>query len=254
MNTFPTPQISVFRRSLALVGLITGVVVLTALLALPRPAVAVVSDPVEALSEKVLGAEDAPITIIEFASLTCPHCAAFHANVLPQLKSDYIETGKAKLIYRDFPLDRYALTASKLARCAGNDRYFAFLNILFQKQPVWALRDNPIPALKRIAKFGGIDAADFKQCLNNKVLEEGILDMRLQAERKYEISETPTIYINGERYEGKHSFEALNAALQELGLETESPATAPMAAADESSSETEPQSWFDRIINAIRNL
>ncbi len=216
MNIFSMPQISAFRRSLALIGLVTGVVALTAFMALLRPAQATISDPVEALSEKVLGAEDAPITIIEFASLTCPHCAAFHANVLPQLKSDYIETGKAKLIYRDFPLDRYALAASKLARCAGNDRYFAFLNILFQKQPVWTSGDNPIPALRRIAKFGGIDTADFKQCLNNKILEEGILDMRLQAEKNYKISATPTIYINGEKYEGKHSFEALDETLRKL--------------------------------------
>lgn len=216
MHTFPAPRILASRRSLALWGLVTGLVVLAAFTVPSRPTHAVISDPVEALSEKVLGAEDAPITIIEFASLTCSHCATFHAEVLPKLKSSYIETGKAKLIYRDFPLDRYALTASMLARCAGSDRYFAFLNVLFQKQPVWASQNNPVPALQRIAKFGGIGAKDFKQCLNNKVLEEGILDMRLQAEKKYKISSTPTIYINGEKYKGKHSFEALDETLRKL--------------------------------------
>jgi len=198
------------------VVLFIGQAVLFAFLALSRPAAAVVFDLVEALSEKVMGAEDAPITIVEYASLTCPHCAAFHAEVLPQLKSKYIETGKAKLIYRDFPLDKYALTASMLARCAGNDRFFAFLDVLFRKQPVWTSERNPIPALQRIAKFGGIGAEDFKQCLNNKVLEEGILDMRLQAEKKYKISSTPTLYINGKKYKGKHSFEALDETLRKL--------------------------------------
>ena len=223
-------------------------------MAFSYPVNATISDPVEALSEKVLGAGDAPITIVEFASLTCPHCAAFHAEVLPQLKSKYIETGKVKLVYRDFPLDQYALKASVLARCAGNDRYFAFLDILFQKQPVWTSESNPISALQRIAKFGGIGAEDFKQCLNSKILEEGILDMRLQAEKEYKISSTPTIFINGKKYGGKQSFEALDKALQELEPETPPPATAPMTAADEPSPKTQPQSWFDRIINAIRNF
>jgi protein-disulfide isomerase len=183
---------------------------------LSRLVQAAISDPVEAMSEKVLGKEDAPITIIEYASLTCHHCAAFHAEVLPKLKDNYIETGKVRLIYRDFPLDQYALKAAVLARCAGKDHYFSFLDVLFQKQAIWALGSNPIPALQRIAKFGGINAEDFKQCLNNRAIEEGILDMRLQAEKAYKISSTPTIYINGEKYEGKHSFEALDETLRKL--------------------------------------
>ena len=250
MNILPTRWTSVFRLPLVLAILVSCL----ALMAFSYPVNATISDPVEALSEKVLGAGDAPITIVEFASLTCPHCAAFHAEVLPQLKSKYIETGKVKLVYRDFPLDQYALKASVLARCAGNDRYFAFLDILFQKQPVWTSESNPISALQRIAKFGGIGAEDFKQCLNSKILEEGILDMRLQAEKEYKISSTPTIFINGREYRGKQSFEALDKALQKLGPETPPPATAPTTAADEPSPKTQPQSWFDRIINAIRNL
>ena len=216
MLIFPALKISAFRLPHDLLGLVISLAVLTAFTALSNPVQAAISDAVEALSEKVLGAEDAPITIIEYASLSCHHCAAFHAEVLPKLNSDYIETGKARLIYRDFPLDQYALKASVLARCAGNNRYFAFLNVLFQKQAIWASGSNPVPALQRIAKFGGINAEDFKQCLNNRAIEEGILDMRLQAEKTYKISSTPTIYINGEKYEGMHSFEALDEILRKL--------------------------------------
>ena len=94
--------------------------------------------------EQILGDPDAPVTIIEYASLTCPHCAQFHNEVLPELKERYIAPGKVRLIYRDFPLDQVALAAAALAHCDGSDRYFSMLDVLFETQRNWARADDPI--------------------------------------------------------------------------------------------------------------
>lgn len=181
-----------------------------------RPAPARIVPGVEALSEKVLGAEDAPITFLEFASLTCSHCATFHEEVFPVLKREYIDTGKMRFIYYDFPLDPFALRASMLARCAGNKRYFAFLKVLFKQQKSWANSEDPIESLKRIAKLGGMSSDDFRFCLSNKGLERGILQMRLGAEKAFKVESIPTFVINGEKYTGDHSFEALDKVLRKL--------------------------------------
>src|SRR6185312_15839778 len=102
--------------------------------------------------DHVLGKADAPITITEYASLTCPHCAEFDRDTLPKIKKNWIDTGKAKLVYRDFPLDQLALRAAMLARCAPPDRYFAFINTLFQSQDTWARSSDPEQALERIGR------------------------------------------------------------------------------------------------------
>ena len=102
---------------------------------------------------QILGNPDAPVTIIEYASLTCPHCAQFHTEVLPELKERYIDPGKVRLIYRDFPLDQMALAAAALAHCAGPERYFSMLDVLFETQSNWAQADDPITAIKRLGKL-----------------------------------------------------------------------------------------------------
>ena len=180
------------------------------------PASAAVADTIEALSEKALGPEDAPITIIEYASLTCPHCAKFHGTAFPQLKKEYIDTGKVRFIYRDFPLDAYALKASMLARCSGNNRYFKFLKVLFKKQENWTRNGDPLVNLQRISRLGGISLEDFKVCLGNKALEDGILKKSLSGGKKYKVDSTPTIIINEEKYTGDHSFEELDKHLRKL--------------------------------------
>ena len=115
--------------------------------------------------DRVLGKADAPITIIEYASLTCPHCADFDKEVLPELKTKYIETGKAKLVYRDFPLDQWAMRAAMLARCAPADKYFSFIDVLFQNQITWATAKDPMAALEKIGKLGGVSSEQFNACM-----------------------------------------------------------------------------------------
>src|SRR5689334_23792973 len=109
--------------------------------------------------DHVLGKADAPVTIIEYASLTCPHCAAFDRETLPKLKEKWIDTGKAKLVYRNFPFDKPALQAAMIAACAPSDRYFNFIDVLFQQQQQWATAQDPVAALTRIAKLGGLSDA-----------------------------------------------------------------------------------------------
>ena len=175
-----------------------------------------VADSIEALSEKVLGNENAPITLIEYASLTCHHCATFHNEVLPKIKSDYIDTGKLKFIYRDFPLDHYALMASMVARCAGNKKFFTFLKVLFKEQPKWTAAKDPFIALGHIARIGGIGKEEFKSCVGNKAIEDGILKSRIDADREFKIKSTPTLIINGEKYDGARTFKKLKKYIDKL--------------------------------------
>lgn len=147
-----------------------------------------------------LGRPDAPVTIIEYASLTCPHCARFHNNVLPTVKKDYVETGKVRLVYRDFPLDRIALAAAMLARCSGRDRFFGFIDMLYKSQPRWSRSSNPIESLGQIARLGGITPEAFDACMKNTKMQESILKQRMEASRKFKITATPTIFINGGKY------------------------------------------------------
>ena len=147
------------------------------------------------LSERVLGDPNAPITILEYSSLTCPHCASFHANTLPQLKKDYIDTGKAKLVFRDFPFDRAALQASMLARCSNPERYFGFLDVLFKSQNKWAGASDPAQALAQTGKLAGVGDQQFKECLANEALANKLIERRLEAEQKYQVQSTPTFVI-----------------------------------------------------------
>ena len=147
------------------------------------------------LSERVLGDPNAPITILEYSSLTCPHCATFHANTLPQLKKDYIDTGKAKLVFRDFPFDRAALQASMLARCSNPERYFGFLDVLFKSQNKWAGASDPAQALAQTGKLAGVGDQQFKECLANEALANKLIERRLEAEQKYQVQSTPTFVI-----------------------------------------------------------
>jgi protein-disulfide isomerase len=153
----------------------------------------------EALKDRVLGDPNAPIEIVEYSSMTCPHCRNFHVDVLPELKKNYIDTGKAKLIFRDFPFDQAALMASILARCAPPSRYFQFIDVLFQNQEKWSRDANPAMALARIGKLGGVSEADFKACTANKELVDGILQVRLTANKEYNVKSTPTFVINGNK-------------------------------------------------------
>ena len=166
--------------------------------------------------EQILGDPQAPVTIIEYASLTCPHCAQFHTEVLPELKERYIAPGKVRVIYRDFPLDQKALSAAALAHCAGPDRYFSFLDVLFQTQASWAQADDHIAALKRLGKLGGLSEEQMDACLADEELADGILRTRLEGQNQHQIGSTPTLVIDGKTYAGSRDIEELETLIDPL--------------------------------------
>ncbi len=161
----------------------------------------------------IIGEATAPVTIIEYASLTCPHCARFHGQVLPALKKELIESGKVRLVYRDFPLDQLAMAGSVLARCAGRDRYFAFIDVLFRDQSRWARSQDPVQALSQIARLGGMGKEKFQSCLRDQKLQESILKQRLDGSQKYQVSSTPTLIINGKKFSGGLTLDQIKAVV-----------------------------------------
>lgn len=168
------------------------------------------------MSDMVLGNTDAPVTIIEYASMTCPHCGAFHRNVLPKLKAEYIDTGKVRLIYRDFPLDGLALRAAMTARCGGPDRYFAFVDVIYLQKETPAHASDPIAALGQLARLGGLSGDAFRACMQDKALEEYILQTRLDGQKQFNVNSTPTFIIQGKPYTGLRDFSALQAIVDPL--------------------------------------
>lgn len=166
----------------------------------------------EMMADQVLGDPKAPITIYEYSSLTCPHCASFANEVLPQLKKTWIDTGKAKLIHRDFPLDNIAAGAAMLARCSG--RYYPFIETLFKSQSRWAAPPNPRGQLIGIARLGGMSQQQIDDCMNNQALFKAISDGREAASSQYNITSTPSFVINGKVYKGGLSFDELDRILK----------------------------------------
>lgn len=166
--------------------------------------------------EFTLGRADAPVTIVEYASLTCPHCARFHADILPALKTEFIDTGKVRLVYRDFPLDRLALAAATTARCAGRDRYFGFIDTFFARQANWARDSDPLGALGRLARLGGMSQADFDACLKNQAIGDAVLKQRLTGEKKFKVNATPTLFINGAKYSGGLTLDQMRVVIAAL--------------------------------------
>ena len=173
-------------------------------------------DTIEALQEKKIGNGSAQIQMLEFASLTCGHCARFHNEVFPKIKSEFIDTGKIDFVYKDFPLDKFALKASVIARCSGNERFFNFLKVLYSKQKDWTRSSDPFKSLLKIAKFGGLKNDEIKVCVGNKSIEDGILKQRLESTKKFDIKATPTIYLNNKKYEGDLTYEALKLKIDSL--------------------------------------
>lgn len=152
--------------------------------------------------DRILGDPKAPITIFEYASLTCPHCAAFDEETLPKVKAEWIETGKAKLIYRDFPLDQSAVLAATVARCFPKDKFFPFIDTLFKSQRNWAMSSNVKGALARTARLGGMSQDAFDKCTADQKLADSVTVSRLVAQNRYGIDSTPTFFINGTKVVG----------------------------------------------------
>jgi protein-disulfide isomerase len=170
--------------------------------------------------DRILGNPEAPITIVEYASLTCPHCAHFANDVLPEIKKEWIDTGKAKLVLRDFPLDEPALRAAMIARCAPPERYYAFADTFFAAQEKWVRSGDYREALARLAKLGGMGQAEFDTCINNTELENKIVEGRLRATQELEVSSTPTFFINGSKLAGAPTKEEFDKLLSGLAAKS----------------------------------
>ncbi|MDA0702571.1 MAG: DsbA family protein [Proteobacteria bacterium] len=176
----------------------------------------------EMLADRVLGDPEAPITIYEYASLACPHCATFHSEVLPKVKEKYIDTGKAKLVYRDFPTGgdggSRATIAAMLARCAPPQQYFGFLDVLFRTQASWFSAPDPIAALGQIGQLGGMGAETFDACMNNEALFNGIRDAQVRYGKDLHVESTPTFIFNDdeERIISNRGWEEFDSVMSEL--------------------------------------
>jgi protein-disulfide isomerase len=163
----------------------------------------------EALPDMALGNDKAPVTIIEYASMTCPHCAHFQEKTFPELKKRYIDTGKVRYILRDFPLDSLAGAAFVFAHCAGKDdknKYYAMVDTLFRQQPHWAV-EKPIPPLMAIAKQAGFTEATFNACLTNQKAWDAMESVRQRAVKEFKVESTPTFFVNGTKVSGAVSIE-----------------------------------------------
>jgi protein-disulfide isomerase len=161
------------------------------------------------LGDQALGAANAPVTIIEYASMTCPHCSHFHETTFPEMKKKYIDTGKVRFIFREFPLDPLAAAGSMLARCAGGDKYFPLLDALFSQQKDWVVQ-KPLAPMLAIAKQAGFTQQTFDECLANQKMLDGIEETRTRAAQKFGVNSTPTFFINGKIFRGALTPEELD--------------------------------------------
>lgn len=170
------------------------------------------------LGDMTLGSKDASVTIIEYASMTCPHCAAFTKDVFPELKKAYIDTGKVRFIFREFPLDQVALAASALARCVAKDdapKYFAIIDILFKQQN--DLASDALGTINRVGKQAGFSEQMIKDCVQgDPTIQKGILDAREYAYSKLKVNSTPFFFVNGTPVRGETSFDAFEKLIKPL--------------------------------------
>lgn len=170
------------------------------------------------LGDMALGSKDAPVTIIEYASMTCPHCAAFTNDVFPKLKTEYIDTGKVRFIFREFPLDQVALAASALARCVAKDdaqKYFTVVEILFKQQN--DLASDALGTINRVGKQAGFSEQMIKDCVQgDPKIQKGILDTREYAYSKLKVNSTPSFFVNGTLVRGETSLEGFEKIINPL--------------------------------------
>jgi len=211
------------RTFLAGSAVVVGAAALAGYLGWPRPETPSSSGPIGAaqaqakvdtakllaappLGDRALGSADAKVVVVEYASTTCPHCANFHNTIFPGVKKDYIDSGKVKFIFREFPLNDVDLAAVMVARCAPEDKYFPLLDIYFEQQETWT-KGNPREELFKIAQLAGFTQESFDACLKNEQVAKGILESRDRAENEFGVNSTPTFFINGEVLRGVESAE-----------------------------------------------
>ncbi|EAR50497.1 thiol:disulfide interchange protein, DsbA family protein [Oceanicola granulosus HTCC2516] len=196
------------------------------------------------IEEMVIGAEDAPVTLTEYASFTCPHCANFHVNHYPELKRDYIDTGKVQMVYREVYFDRFGLWASMIARCGGEERFFGLTSLIYEEQQDWTSGGDPAGIaenLRRLARTAGLDNDQLDACLSDATTAQTLVQWFEENAEADDITSTPTFLIDGEKFEGNWSselFPALDAAVEASGW-TEADAEVEMATEAEAEAEME---------------
>lgn len=184
-----------------------------ALFAWVNPAMAAVASIEDSVAERVLGKPDAPVTILEYSSLGCPHCADFHRDTLPRIKAAYIDTGKVRFVFIDFPLGAPAVAAAMVARCAPKDAYFGLIDVFFRDQERWAGAPDPLKEIARIGRFAGLSEKDADACVKSQPLLAHIRDGAEDASRRYNINSTPSFVIDGTMIAGARPFEAFRDAI-----------------------------------------
>jgi protein-disulfide isomerase len=170
------------------------------------------------LPDMAIGSKDAPVTITEYASMTCPHCAAFNAEVFPKIKATYVDTGKVRYIFREFPLDIKAAAGSMLARCIAKDdasKYFTVVDLLFKQQNDWVMK-NTTETLTRIGKQAGLSQQGVEDCLKDQALLDKIAADQKYATDVLKVNSTPTFFINGEVIKGEASFEEFDKKIKSM--------------------------------------
>ncbi|MBT4907184.1 MAG: DsbA family protein [Rhodospirillaceae bacterium] len=172
-------------------------------------------DPAAVLQERSIGSADAPVTVVEYYSYTCPHCASFHNDVYGDLKKKYVDTGKVRFVYREFPLNGVDLRAGMMARCADPRRFSGLVQVLFKNQTSWAQSSDPVSELAKIGRLAGIDDATFQSCIANEELANGLLAERQKASTQG-VQSTPTFEIGGQIYPGSRSIEEFSEIIDPL--------------------------------------
>lgn len=166
------------------------------------------------LGEAAIGAEDAPVTIVEYASLTCSHCATFHNQVFPDLKQKYVDTGKVRFVFREFPLDPLAYIAFMVSRCLDKGQYLPFVDLLFKNQQQWTRTNDPLGQLLLLAKQAGMSEETFDKCVQNQQLLDGVKWVYDRAAEKFGVASTPTFFVNGKIVRGVQSLEEFDKLIE----------------------------------------
>ena len=169
-----------------------------------------------AMQSRILGNADAPVTIIEYASATCGYCAKFHETILPTLKEKYIDTGKVKLDYRDFPLDGVALNVAMLLRCLPTRLYFRALDVTFKKQSDWLRSNSPVERVQKMLSMAGLTADMAQTCLSNAPLQESVINSRMTGMKEYAVSGTPTVIIGKKTLTGVRPLKEYEKAIKRM--------------------------------------
>lgn len=168
-----------------------------------------------ALGEMAIGAEDAPVTVIEYASLTCPHCATFHGETWPEIKEKYVDTGQVRFVFREVYFDQLGLWASMIARCGGEQPFFGYVDAFFSQQESWSRADDAVEELQRIGRLGGLSSERLQACLTDEDFMRHLVERYQENAGADDIQATPTFLIGDERQRGAVGVEAMSAMIDE---------------------------------------